>query len=53
MHELCKKCWNDGCKANEKLVNEKLPVCIDMEEHPENWEFDDMWHEEEDDWWKR
>ena len=52
MHELCERCWNKGCKENEELRNEKLPVCIDMEENPEHWDFDCSWHPEVDDWWK-
>lgn len=52
MHELCERCWNKGCKENEELRLSKLPVCIDMEEHPENWDFDCSWHPEVDDWWK-
>lgn len=38
MDDICKNCWNDDCKArSEEFRNEKLPVCRDMVEHPENW----------------
>jgi predicted metal-binding protein len=52
MHELCKRCLNEGCKAKEELRLSKVDVCIDMEEHPENWEDYDPFYVEVDDWWK-
>lgn len=49
MNELCRHCWNDGCKANEELRLSKVEVCRHMEEHPEEWEgLDDF--VEEDEW---
>lgn len=53
MEDICKRCWNEGCKVKEELRQSKVDVCIDMEEHPENWEGLDDLYEEEDDWWKR
>ena len=50
MEDICRSCWNDSCKAKEELRLSKVDVCIDMEEHPDNWDFDDMYHPEEDDW---
>ena len=39
MDELCKRCWNEGCKkATEEFRENKLPVCKDMEEHPDEWD---------------
>lgn len=38
MDDICKDCWNDGCKKqSEEFRNNKLPVCRDMIEHPEHW----------------
>lgn len=38
LDDICRKCWNDGCKArSEEFRKDKLPVCKDMIEHPENW----------------
>lgn len=43
VEEVCKNCWNDGCKkASEEFRNNKLPVCKDMIEHPENWNEEDI-----------
>lgn len=50
MDEICKNCWNEGCKAKEELRLSKVDVCKDMHENPENWDFDDMWHPEECEW---
>ena len=39
MDELCKRCWNEGCKKEtEEFRENKLPVCKDMEEHPDDWD---------------
>lgn len=27
MDELCKKCWNEGCRENEVLRCSKIEVC--------------------------
>ena len=38
MDDLCINCWNDGCKSrSDEFRKDKLPVCRDMIEHPENW----------------
>ena len=52
MEEICKNCWNEGCKAKEELRLSKVDVCKDMHENPEKWDFDDAWHPEEYEWQK-
>ena len=39
MDELCKRCWNEGCRnKGEEFMNNKLLVCKDMEAHPDEWD---------------
>ena len=39
MNDICKNCWNEGCKNNsEWFRNKKLPICMDMIEHHEHWD---------------
>ena len=45
MESICEKCWNEGCKADEKLRKEKIVVCQDMDEHPERWAYEDNYVE--------
>lgn len=36
MDALCRDCWNEDCKRNGiDFMQEKLPVCRYMNEHPE------------------
>lgn len=50
MDEICKNCWNEGCKLNEKLRQSKVDVCIDMHEHPEHWDNYNPFYIEEEYW---
>lgn len=40
MDKICEQCWNEGCRNKEELRKSKVDVCIDMYEHPEDWDFD-------------
>ena len=38
MEKICKSCWNESCKAqSDDFRRGKLPVCVHMQEHPEEW----------------
>lgn len=50
MEDMCKACWNRGCRENEELRQSKVAVCKDMEEHPESWDFDPN-PQPEYNWW--
>jgi predicted metal-binding protein len=41
MENICKECWNEDCRNNEKLRLAKVDVCIHMHEYPELWKEDD------------
>lgn len=45
MDDICKECWNDSCKVNEELRNDKIDVCKHMRDYPEEW--DERFFEEE------
>lgn len=47
MHELCERCSNKDCKANEELRLSKINVCINIEENPEDWIFADYYSPDE------
>lgn len=48
LDDICKQCWNVGCRDNEQLRNDKLDVCKHMLKHPELWDFEEYVMREDD-----
>ena len=42
MNEICVNCWNNDCKENEELRENKFEFCQYMKEHPEEFEDEDI-----------